>query len=86
MLFSLYIINKAGGCVWSKEFVERKRSTDEFPLRLASTFHAMHVMAMNSNPTKAREPSGLSTIETGTVPSSLALISYYYSWLGTGVD
>lgn len=43
-VFSLYIINKAGGLIYQKNFVEVPKLTSNDYLRLASTFHGLNAI------------------------------------------
>lgn len=44
LVYSVYLINKAGGLIYQKDFSPvPKRSTNDY-LRLASTFHSMHAI------------------------------------------
>ncbi|KAJ3416670.1 hypothetical protein HDV05_000500 [Chytridiales sp. JEL 0842] len=64
MLHSLYIINKAGGLIYQKDYTDgvSKLSSNEY-LVLAGTFHSVHVITSKISPLKG--PSGgLEVLET----------------------
>ncbi|TDH73338.1 uncharacterized protein CCR75_007909 [Bremia lactucae] len=64
MLFSLYIINKAGGLVYQQDLspLAPKLSSNDH-LRLGSTFHSMHAIAALAAPTNS---GGIDSLETST--------------------
>lgn len=66
-IYSLYIVNKAGGLIFHHDFSARARRAGNDDLRLASTFHALHVMAQDFCPVADVErPSGITALETGS--------------------
>jgi len=69
-IFSLYIINKAGGLIYQKDYVGQSRLSGNDYLRVASTFHSLHAISgrgLNLAPTQISCPPS-----TGN-PSNLAL-------------
>lgn len=77
VVFSLVIINKAGGLVYQREFNSglQKISTNDY-LVLAGTFHGVHAITKSltprlpaamggvTNPNPTSPPSGIETLET----------------------
>ncbi|KAI7898834.1 Sybindin-like protein [Cokeromyces recurvatus] len=63
MIYSLYIINKAGGLVYQKDFTNNleKLSSNEY-LVLAGTFHGVHAITSKISP--VHNSSGLEMLET----------------------
>jgi hypothetical protein len=64
MIFSLYIINKAGGLIYQKDFNEglAKLSSNEY-LVLAGTFHSIHAITSKISPIRNSTSSGLEILE-----------------------
>ncbi|KAI9317516.1 Sybindin-like protein [Dichotomocladium elegans] len=64
MIYSLYIINKAGGLVYQKDFTNNleKLSSNEY-LVLAGTFHGVHAIASQISP--VHNSSGIEMLEAG---------------------
>ncbi|KAI8973454.1 Sybindin-like protein [Mycotypha africana] len=62
MIYSLYIINKAGGLVYQKDFGGHleKLSSNEY-LVLAGTFHGVHAITSKISP--VRNSSGIEMLE-----------------------
>ncbi|KAF9132899.1 hypothetical protein BGW39_011085 [Mortierella sp. 14UC] len=65
MIFSIYIINKAGGLVYNKDYSEglSKLSSNEY-LVLAGTFHGVHAITSKISPVPGS--SGIEMLETDT--------------------
>ncbi|KAF9098244.1 hypothetical protein BGX29_000027 [Mortierella sp. GBA35] len=65
MIFSIYIINKAGGLVYNKDYSEglNKLSSNEY-LVLAGTFHGVHAITSKISPVPGS--SGIEMLETDT--------------------
>jgi trafficking protein particle complex subunit 4 len=59
---ALYVINKAGGLIYQKDFVQGPvpLSSNEY-LRMAGVFHGVHTIARTIAPTK--QSSGIITLE-----------------------
>jgi len=61
-IFSLYVINKAGGLIYQKDFASIPKLQANDYLRLASTFHGLHAISgrgLNSNiRAKEKEKNG----------------------------
>ncbi|KAI8388665.1 Sybindin-like protein [Radiomyces spectabilis] len=62
MIYSLYIINKAGGLVYQKDFADQleKLSSNEY-LVLAGTFHGVHAITSKISP--VHNSSGIEMLE-----------------------
>ncbi|CAG8470932.1 5443_t:CDS:2 [Ambispora leptoticha] len=67
MIFSLYIINKAGGLIYQKNFSEglKKLTANEY-LVLAGTFHSVHAITSKISPVRNVTSSGLEVLEADT--------------------
>jgi len=67
MIFSLYIINKAGGLIYQKDFNEglAKLSANEY-LVLAGTLHSVHAITSQISPVRNSTSSGLEVLEADT--------------------
>ncbi|CAG8629779.1 3418_t:CDS:2, partial [Diversispora eburnea] len=67
MIYSLYIINKAGGLIYQKDFNEglAHLSSNEY-LVLAGTFHGVHAITSQISPVKNSSSSGLEVLEADT--------------------
>ncbi|KAF9995956.1 hypothetical protein BGZ65_008435, partial [Modicella reniformis] len=65
MIFSIYIINKAGGLVFNKDYSEglAKLTSNEY-LVLAGTFHGVHAITSKISPVPGS--SGIEMLETDT--------------------
>ncbi|KAF9346233.1 hypothetical protein BGX26_002284 [Mortierella sp. AD094] len=65
MIFSIYIINKAGGLVYNKDYSEglSKLTSNEY-LVLAGTFHGVHAITSKISPVPGS--SGIEMLETDT--------------------
>ncbi|KAF9975863.1 hypothetical protein BGZ73_000314 [Actinomortierella ambigua] len=65
MIFSIYIINKAGGLVYNKDYSEglNKLTSNEY-LVLAGTFHGVHAITAKISPVPGS--SGIEMMETET--------------------
>eukprot|EP01063_Lacrimia_lanifica_P000997 TRINITY_DN10479_c0_g3_i1.p2 TRINITY_DN10479_c0_g3~~TRINITY_DN10479_c0_g3_i1.p2 ORF type:complete len:154 (+),score=59.24 TRINITY_DN10479_c0_g3_i1:107-568(+) len=64
MIYSLWIINKSGGLVYSKDFRATKALEVNMLLKIAGMFHAMHAISKQFAPqSTADECSGIETIE-----------------------
>ncbi|KAF9117181.1 hypothetical protein BGX27_000030 [Mortierella sp. AM989] len=65
MIFSIYIINKAGGLVYNKDYSEglAKLTSNEY-LVLAGTFHGVHAITSKISPVPGS--SGIEMLETDT--------------------
>ncbi|KAF9208950.1 hypothetical protein BGZ49_007038 [Haplosporangium sp. Z 27] len=65
MIFSIYIINKAGGLVYNKDYSEglSKLTSNEY-LVLAGTFHGVHAITSKISPVPGS--SGIEMLETET--------------------
>ncbi|KAF9426679.1 hypothetical protein BGZ94_006168 [Podila epigama] len=63
MIFSIYIINKAGGLVYNKDYSEglSKLTSNEY-LVLAGTFHGVHAITSKISPVPGS--SGIEMLET----------------------
>eukprot|EP00455_Lapot_gusevi_P046902 TRINITY_DN6259_c0_g2_i1.p1 TRINITY_DN6259_c0_g2~~TRINITY_DN6259_c0_g2_i1.p1 ORF type:complete len:140 (+),score=38.11 TRINITY_DN6259_c0_g2_i1:62-481(+) len=61
-IFSLYIINKAGGQIYQQDFASIPKLSLNDYLRVASTFHGLHAIAGNLSPVPII--SGIESIET----------------------
>lgn len=58
-VFSLYVINKAGGLIYQKNFVDLPKLTSNDYLRLGSTFHGLHaICAKGFSPHDASSTGG----------------------------
>ncbi|CAG8447517.1 11004_t:CDS:2 [Ambispora gerdemannii] len=67
MIYSLYIINKAGGLIYQKNFSEGlKRLTANEYLVLAGTFHSVHAITSKISPVRNITSSGLEVLEADT--------------------
>ncbi|KAK9720807.1 hypothetical protein K7432_003871 [Basidiobolus ranarum] len=65
MIFSLYVINKAGGLIYQRDFIEGlNRLTSNEYLVLAGTFHGVHAITSKISPTSTS--SGIEIFETET--------------------
>ena len=64
MLFSLYIVNRAGTLVYNRNLDDRlkKLSSNEY-LRVGSTFHSLHALARQAAPV---ESGGILSLEAST--------------------
>ncbi|CAO3697442.1 unnamed protein product [Rhizopus microsporus] len=62
LIYSLYIINKAGGLVYQKDFSNQleKLSSNEY-LVLAGTFHGVHAITSKISP--IRNSTGIQMLE-----------------------
>lgn len=49
-IYSLYIINKSGGLIYSKDFADAARVDLNDTLRLASIWHSLHAIAAQLSP------------------------------------
>ncbi|WPJ59219.1 hypothetical protein SMAC4_00468 [Sordaria macrospora] len=68
-VFSLVIINKAGGLIYNRTFHEgglNKLSTNDY-LVLAGTFHGVHAITARLNPVKSN-PDGRPLSNSSTIP------------------
>ncbi|KAG2187869.1 hypothetical protein INT44_000619 [Umbelopsis vinacea] len=65
MIYSLYIINKAGGLVYQRDFAEQleKLSSNDY-LVLAGTFHGVHAITSKISPVPSS--SGIEVLEAET--------------------
>ncbi|KAJ5874923.1 uncharacterized protein N7529_003353 [Penicillium soppii] len=88
-VFSLIIINKAGGLIYQREFQAglRKLSTNDY-LVLAGTFHGVHAITRSITPRipNSQPPPSPATSSPGTAP---AVSGYSYPNPGvavTGID
>ncbi|ORY99074.1 Sybindin-like protein [Syncephalastrum racemosum] len=65
MIYSLYIINKAGGLVYNRDFTDNlpKLSSNEY-LVLAGTFHGVHAITSQISPLP--NSSGIEMLEADT--------------------
>ncbi|KAF9918016.1 hypothetical protein BX616_010600 [Lobosporangium transversale] len=65
MIFSIYIINKAGGLVYNKDYSDglSKLTSNEY-LVLAGTFHGVHAITSKISPVPGS--SGIEMLETDT--------------------
>jgi hypothetical protein len=75
-IYSLYIINKAGGLIYQKDFLALPRLAGNDYLRLLSTFHSLHAIAARGihitpvqHSTAAAAPAG-----GGPAPSAAAAL------------
>eukprot|EP00878_Enallax_costatus_P002686 GHUV01002874.1.p1 GENE.GHUV01002874.1~~GHUV01002874.1.p1 ORF type:complete len:162 (+),score=20.20 GHUV01002874.1:295-780(+) len=50
LIYSLYVINKSGGLIYSKEFEPSSRLDLNDTLRLASIWHSLHAIASQLSP------------------------------------
>ncbi|KAG9291725.1 hypothetical protein G9A89_012010 [Geosiphon pyriformis] len=67
MIFSLYIINKAGGLIYQKDFSEGlAKLTDNEYLVLAATFHSVHAITSKISPIRNATSSGLEVLDADT--------------------
>jgi len=64
MIYSLYIINKAGGLIYQRDFTEglNKLTSNEY-LVLAGTFHGVHAITSKISPVRNATSSGLEVLE-----------------------
>lgn len=51
VVYSMYIVNKSGGLIYSKDFTDVARVDLNTSLRLASIWHSMHAIASQLSPT-----------------------------------
>ncbi|CAG8499152.1 1295_t:CDS:2 [Paraglomus occultum] len=67
MIFSVYIINKAGGLIYQKDFNEglAKLTSNEY-LVLAGTFHSVHAITSKISPVRNVTSTGLEVLEADT--------------------
>ncbi|KAK8807008.1 hypothetical protein WA158_003767 [Blastocystis sp. Blastoise] len=63
-VYSLYVINKSGGLIYSKDFLGSPMISINEKLRLASTFHSLHAIATQFAPTLGSE--GIESVEAST--------------------
>mmetsp|Transcript_1207 Transcript_1207/g.2629 ORF Transcript_1207/g.2629 Transcript_1207/m.2629 type:complete len:135 (-) Transcript_1207:128-532(-) len=61
---TLFIVNKAGGLIYTRHFSAENQLNVNDCLRLASTFHSMHAIAGRLTPAGA--PTGIETVEADT--------------------
>lgn len=63
MIFSLYVINKAGGLIYQKNFNEglKTLSSNDY-LILAGTFHGVHAISAQISPVQGS--GGIEVLET----------------------
>jgi len=64
VVYSLYIINKAGGLIFQQDFAAIPKLSGNDYLRLASTFHGLHAITSNLSPTGSS--SGIDLLEADT--------------------
>ncbi|KYQ90864.1 trafficking protein particle complex subunit 4 [Tieghemostelium lacteum] len=65
MIYSLYILNKAGTLIFQNDFGPTEKLSLNAYIRLGSTFHGLHAIASNLSPT-TESSSGIDVIETET--------------------
>jgi hypothetical protein len=67
MLYTLFVVNKAGGLIYQQNFSETaaKLSSNDY-LRLASTFHSIQAISRQLSPVHSRFGFGIERIETDT--------------------
>ncbi|CAB4379001.1 Sybindin-like protein [Rhizophagus irregularis] len=67
MIYSLYIINKAGGLIYQRDFADslNKLTSNEY-LVLAGTFHGVHAITSKISPVRNATSSGLEVLEADT--------------------
>ncbi|CAI5946569.1 unnamed protein product [Closterium sp. NIES-64] len=63
-VFNLFIINKSGGLIYYKDFGSLNRLDTNDSLRLASTWHGLHAIAMQLSPIP--NGGGIEMLEAGT--------------------
>ncbi|KAM0749430.1 Sybindin-like protein [Meredithblackwellia eburnea MCA 4105] len=66
--FGIWIVNKAGGLIYSKTYAQGLSSdlTSNDNLVLASTFHSIHAIASRLSPSASLPSSGVELIESET--------------------
>ncbi|KAF2072120.1 hypothetical protein CYY_006565 [Polysphondylium violaceum] len=64
MIYSLYILNKAGTLIYQNDYGPTEKLSHNAYIRLGSTFHSLHAIASNLSP--AGSSSGIELIETET--------------------
>jgi len=64
VVYSLYVINKAGGLVYQQDFAPIPKLSGNDYLRLASTFHGLHAITGNLSPSGSS--SGIEILEADT--------------------
>jgi len=63
-LYAIYIINKAGGLIYQKDFIDRaNRLTSNNHLQIAGVFHGMYAITSQLAPTKETS-SGIRSLES----------------------
>ena len=50
VVYSLYVVNKAGGLIFNQDFAPVPKQSLNTYLRLASTFHGLHAICANLSP------------------------------------
>ena len=74
MIYSVYIINKAGSLIYNTDFVNGDGQNGHGPPRLTSneylvlagTFHGIHAIASKVSPTSDKRSTGIEQLETET--------------------
>eukprot|EP00127_Corallochytrium_limacisporum_P007281 Clim_evm22s246 gene=Clim_evmTU22s246 len=61
MIYSVYIINKAGSLIFQQDYIEGYRLPANERIMLASTFHSLFAIAANISP--ANNSSGIKTLD-----------------------
>ena len=88
MIYSVYIINKAGGLIYQKDYAEglNKLTSNEY-LVLAGTFHGINAIASKISPTG--KSSGITQLETDyfklTVLTTLTGMLWGNLWVKSSV-
>ena len=70
-IYSLYIINKAGGLIYQKDFLALPRLAGNDYLRLLSTFHSLHAIAARGiHITPVQHPAPAAATAAGSASSA----------------
>jgi len=72
IVFSMYILNKAGGLVYQRDFSSCRKPQGNQYLTLASTFHGLHAIAKQLSPVNATaSKTGIKNLQ----PSGIELVN-----------
>lgn len=63
-VYSMYVVNKSGGLIYNRDFVDAARVDLNDSLRLASTWHSLHAIASQLSPLAGC--SGIELLEADT--------------------
>ena len=70
----MYVLNKAGGLVYQRDFTNCKKPQGNQYLTLASTFHGLHTIAKQLSPTNINKLSPLNA-SAANQPSGIELVN-----------